>query len=514
MTRNLQLLILTGMGFAVSSNNILATKRTDKKLPNVIYIFPDQMRNSAMEFWSEKPYSEHINFTPDPVHTPNLNKFARQSVVLTSAYSNCPLSTPHRGSLFTGLFPNQTGATLNCNSNRPISSLRADVTTLSDVYSRNGYDCAYIGKYHLDFPTPNNPQNPGTYIEDKNPKWDAYTEPERRHGFNFWYSYGTFDVHKQPHYWDTMGNRHEIREWSPKHEADVAINYLTNESNQRDASKPFFLVISMNPPHHPYSSLDDCMEEDYDFYKDKSLSQLLVRKNVDTTMTKAASAPYYFAQIKGVDREFGRVLSALQELNLDENTIVVFSSDHGETMCSHSIDDPKNSVYTESTNVPFIIRYPNLLKPFVSDLLISTPDIMPTLLSLSNLKEETPQDIHGRDFSKFFIKKRGFGKPKAALYIRNLDGNKDKEGIVLDYFPTARGVKTKNYTLELTINRRNELAKVQLFNDKKDPYQLRNLSAEKNKRVYRKMLKELAILLKDAEDPWYEQKILGDIVPY
>lgn len=58
------------------------------------------------------------------------------------------------------------------------------------------------------------------------------------------------------------------------------------------------------------------MEEDYDFYKDKSLSQLLVRKNVDTTMTKAASAcPYYFAQIKGVDREFGRVLSALQELN-------------------------------------------------------------------------------------------------------------------------------------------------------------------------------------------------------
>ena len=240
----------------------------------------------------------------------------------------------------------------------------------------------------------------------------------------------------------------------------------------------------------------------------------MVRKNVDTTMTKAASAPYYFAQIKGVDREFGRVLSALQELNLDENTIVVFSSDHGETMCSHSIDDPKNSVYTESTNVPFLIRYPDVLKPRISDLLISTPDIMPTLLSLSNLKEETPQDIHGRDFSKFFIKKRGFGKPKAALYIRNLDGNKDKEGIVLDYFPTARGVKTKNYTLELTINRRNELAKVQLFNDKKDPYQLRNLSAEKNKRVYRKMLKELAILLKDAEDPWYEQKILGDIVPY
>jgi hypothetical protein len=58
------------------------------------------------------------------------------------------------------------------------------------------------------------------------------------------------------------------------------------------------------------------------------------------------------------------------------------------------------------------------------------------------------------------------------------------------------------------------LIKVQFFNDKKFPYQLRNLSAEKNKRVYRKMLKELAVLLKDTEDPWYEQKILGGISPY
>lgn len=513
MKNNLQLFILTGVGIAVSSH-VLALKKEERKQPNVIYVFPDQMRNSAMDIWYDKPFTNHVNFTPDPVYTPNLNAFAKQSVVLTSAYSNCPLSSPHRGSLFSGLFPNKSGVSLNCNSTRPTSSLCTDITTISDVYSQNGYDCAYIGKYHMDFPIRNNPQEPGTYVENKVPVWDAYTASERRHGFNFWYSYGTFDVHKQPHYWDTNGNRHEIREWSPKHEADVAINYLKNDSNQRDPAKPFFMVVSMNPPHHPYSSLDDCMEEDYNLYKNKPLSELLVRGNVDTTMQKAKSAPYYFAQVTGVDREFGRILKTLRDLDLEENTIVIFSSDHGETMCSHGIDDPKNSVYTESTNIPFLIRYPNVLKPAVNDLLISTPDIMPTLLSLCKLKKEIPSHIHGRDLSRFFKKKYGLGKPKSALYIRNLDGNKDDNGMVMNYFPVARGVKSKKYTLELTINSNHELVKVQFFNDRQDPYQLKNIPVESNQRVYRKMLKELAQLLKDANDPWYEEKILGEIIPY
>ena len=113
----------------------------------------------------------------------------------------------------------------------------------------------------------------------------------------------------------------------------MAISYLKNEFGRRDESKPFFLMISMNPPHHPYNSFNDCMEEDYRHYKDRTLSELLVRHNVDTTMEKSSSAAYYFAQITGVDREFGRLLGALDELGLSKNTMVVFSSDHGETMC-------------------------------------------------------------------------------------------------------------------------------------------------------------------------------------
>ena len=85
------------------------------------------------------------------------------------------------------------------------------------------------------------------------------------------------------------------------------------------------------------------MEQDYRLYADRPLSELLVRPNADTTMTKAPSARYYFASVTGVDRQFGRILDALDSLGLAENTIVVFSSDHGETMCSQGINDPKNS---------------------------------------------------------------------------------------------------------------------------------------------------------------------------
>ena len=114
--------------------------------PNVIYVFPDQYRNHAMEFWGQEGFREHVNFRNDPVHTPRLNDFARESLVLTSAQSNCPLSSPHRGILLTGMYPNKSGVPLNCHSNRPISSLRQDAECVSDVFSKAGYDCAYFGK--------------------------------------------------------------------------------------------------------------------------------------------------------------------------------------------------------------------------------------------------------------------------------------------------------------------------------------------------------------------------------
>ena len=508
-------LLLAGLG-VLTLPGCKATQEKEITSPNIIYIFPDQFRNHAMGFWSEEGYKQQVRFQGDPVHTPHLNAFAQESMVLTSAMSNCPLSSPHRGILLTGMYPHQSGVPLNCNSTRPISSLREDAVCISDVLSQAGYDCGYFGKLHLDFPTPNDPDNPGQYVEKRRLAWDAYTPESRRHGFNYWYSYGTFDEHKTPHYWDTNSRRHEIREWSPLHEAKEVISYLKNERGQRDSGKPFFVMLSMNPPHSPYRSLDDCMEEDYNLYKDIPLSDLLVRPNANATMDKANCTPYYFASVTGVDRAFGMILASLKELGLDKNTIVVFTSDHGDTMCSQSIDDAKNTPYAESVNVPFLIRYPGHISPGVDHLLLSTPDIMPTLLGLTGMEEKIPAEVQGENFAPLFLgKDTQVKRPTGTLYFQNLDGEKDADGLVQNYFPSSRGIKTARYTLALYIDKENhQLVKTLMFDDENDPYQLNNLSPKEHTEVFASLCKEMGAKLKEIGDPWHEGRILDNLLQY
>ena len=491
--------------------------RDARQLPNVVYVFPDQMRNHAMGFWREPDFASQVRFEGDPVATPNLDRFARQSLVLTSAQSNCPLSSPHRGMLLTGTYANKSGVPLNCNSNRPISTLRPDLTCVSDVYSQAGYECAYFGKLHAECPQPNDPDRPGHYVEDRVPAWDAYTPPERRHGFSHWYSYGTFDVHKNPHYWDTDGHRHEPHEWSPMHEARKVAAFIRNEGGrERDASKPFFLMVSMNPPHSPYRSLDDCLEEDYRLYADLPADSLLVRPNADRTMAKAASAPYYFASVTGVDRAFGLILDALAEQGLEGNTIVVFASDHGETMCSQRVEDAKNSPYAEAMNVPFLVRWPGHIRPHTDSLLLSTPDIMPTLLSLSGLADRIPPTVQGTDYASLLLEADAPApRPASALYIQNMDGEKDADGLVRSYFPSARGIKTDRYTLTLYINRSDRsLRSALLFDDVADPYQLRNIPLEEEPALVSQLCAELGRQLRRIEDPWFEERVLPEMIPY
>ena len=487
----------------------LAVSCTAGSLPNVVYVFPDQMRGSAMGFWSDPDFAPYARTAGDPVLTPVLDSFARQGCVLNSAFSNCPVSSPHRGSLLTGMYPSRSGVPINCRSDRPYSAVRDELTGIGDAFKAAGYDCGYIGKYHADRPLPNDPQRPGCYADPRLPAWDAYTPPERRHGFDFWYSYGTFDVHKNPHYWDSEGGRHEPHEWSPLHEAKVAADYIRGKGRRR--GRPFLLMVGMNPPHSPYRSLDDCEKQDYELYAGKPLKDLLVRPNADTTMAKAACAAYYFASVSGVDRAFGQILDAIREAGLEKNTIVVFASDHGETMCSHGVTEPKNLIYTEAANTPFIVRWPGHVRPRVDDLLLSSPDIMPTLLGMAGLSERIPAGIHGRDLSAAFLEDgRTCERPEDALYLKNLDGS----GIFQPYFPSVRGVKTDRWTFSIEITPDGALKETQLFDDVADPYQMVNIPAGDMPDVVADLCRRLGALLKTAEDPWYEMGVLAEMIPY
>ena len=124
--------------------------------------------------------------------------------------------------------------------------------------------------------------------------------------------------------------------------------------------------------------------------------------------------------------------------------------------------------------------------------------------------------MQGRNWAPlFFDEKAEIVRPAGALYIQNLDGEKDKDGLVQSYFPSSRGIKTARYTLALYIDRKTkQLKKSLLFDDVNDPYQLNNLPLDENKEVVEQLYREMGTMLKEIDDPWYTEKILSDRIPY
>ena len=184
-------------------------------------------------------------------------------------------------------------------------------------------------------------------------------------------------------------------------------------------------------------------------------------------------------------------------------------------MTSHSTNDPKNSIWRESLNIPFLVRYPGHVPHRVDDLLLSTPDIMPTLLGLAGLADRIPASVEGRDFSALLRQDAVQPeRPRAALYLRNLDGERDSAGMVRGFFPEARGLKTATHTMELAIDRSGTLKRVLLYDDVQDPYQMQPLDPKACPELFASLCGELAVLLRENDDVWYRERVLGEWIPY
>lgn len=453
--------------------------------PNLVFIFPDQMRGQALGFLKE-----------DPVVTPNLDRFAGEGVVFIHAVSNYPVCSPYRGMLMTGRYPHANKVLSNCNSNGAKFGyeLQASDRCWSDVLRDRGYSLGYIGKWHLDSPHKpwvKSPNNSDTFA------WNEWCPPERRHGFDFWYAYGTYDNHFKPEYWtndSTRNVRVKIDQWSPEHEADMAIQYIRNEKSAfRDPSKPFALVVGMNPPHMPYELVP---KKYVDEYAGRTAEELLNRPNVnlreDTRGTRLARKQIknYFAMVTGVDDQFGRILAALKEEGLERDTIVVFTSDHGNCLGCHE-QVSKNVHYEESMRVPFLIRWPGRIRPRHDDLLLSTPDIYPTLLDLMGFGTDIPKEVEGVSHASLLLTGEG-QRPASQLYMW-IPLGKPAWG--------RRGVRTHRHTMVIT---KTEGAADQyvLHDNVEDPYQLRNIASEKPEIVELLRDRELTYWLEKTGDPW------------
>jgi len=447
--------------------------------PNLLFIFPDQYRVQSMGFMNE-----------DPVITPNIDKLASQGVVFTNAVSNRPLCSPYRAMLMTGKYPFSNGVQTNCNtSSRKFSNyLREDETCFGDVLKANGYFAGYIGKWHLDAPG-------GPDVERwQDAVWGTYTPPgPKRHGFDFWHAYGCHNRHNDPYYWETNSSIEDTlfpREWSPIHEAKVASRFI--ENNQ---GKPWALFVSMNPPHGPYHEVPERYRE---LYKNTPVDSLLNRPNVPDG--KAGNIGRrnvidYFACVSGVDEQIGKILEKLEETGQAENTIVVFTADHGEMMGSHGLLQ-KVVWYEESFRVPFIVRWPEKMKPGTNNLHLSVPDLMPTLLGLMGVEEGIPSEIEGNDFSRTF---QGIPeeKPEFTLYINSS-------------FTSAlggmRGLRNDRYSFVIRRNNEGEVTDYLLYDNEKDPYQLKNI-ATTNQSLVEKFEKQIFEKLTEINDPWIEYAV-------
>ena len=452
--------------------------------PNLLIILVDQWTGHALGFENQ-----------EPVLTPNLDALSKESLVLKQMVSNYPVCSPARAMLMTGKYPLKNHVYTNVNSSSaPYGvELSKDAVCWSDVLKANGYSNGYIGKWHLD--SPHEPYIPTSNNIGK-VAWNEWTPPDRRHGFDYWYAYGTYDVHSHPMYWDTKAPRdsfHYVNEWGPEHEAKKALSFFRNANGEyRTKGKPFSLVVSMNPPHSEYKTVP---EKYYDLYKNIPMETFLKDPDIPAAGTEMGdfyrdNIKYYYANMTGVDEQVGVILQGLKDNRFDDNTIVVFMADHGNNLGKHD-EISKNNIYEESLSIPFIIYWKGHIIPRIdNEFLGSIPDLYPTFLELMGLKKSIPNGLDGTSYADYF--KNGKGKKPLYQYILGAIISNN-----VNINTGFRGIRTKEYTFAYVKDKGK--TESYLFDLIKDPFEMNNIYDPKSE-IVKKSRKELIKWLAETKD--------------
>jgi arylsulfatase A-like enzyme len=399
--------------------------------PNIVYLFSDQHRNCS---WPRGGTEQ--------IRTPNLESLADQGVVLTNCISNFPLCSPHRASLLTGRFPQ--AHTIKSNVELANDPLPTTEPSIARALRNEGYATGYVGKWHL---------YPGAGSGTLVPPGD------HRHGFDdYWRACHNYRNRYDTRTYDDEGVEIVLPGYAPKSQMDMVMDFI-----QEHASEPFCIFLSWHPPHPPFTQAPSRFEDLY------PLDQIQVRPNVPEDLVTGLLQDHrgYYAHISALDEEIGRLMDKLDELGIADNTIVVYSSDHGEMLGSLG-QLRKNRPWEESINVPFVIRWPASIPANRRlDTLFSTVDVTPTLLSLAGVP--VPAQMQGLDLSHVLKGQTG-SVPDSALIMSIKPGVLPSDDDMGDW----RGVRTLDYTYA----RRVEEAGVTpwlLYDNRSDPYQMRNL---------------------------------------
>jgi len=423
--------VIMALGFSALAHAAVtgaqALGKTGLRRPNLVFVFSDQQSFDMLGCAGNKD-----------ILTPNMDKVAAGGVRFNQCISSSPVCTPFRGMLLSGQHPLRSGAFCN-----DICMVPGEGRYFGEVLRDAGYACGYVGKWHLYGGNRDRPIPAGPY----------------RYGFDQTFLSNNcnelFDS-KRAYYWDESGRKQPCGDWEPYVQTRLAEKFIED-----NAAKPFALFLSWHPPHNWDGEYG--YDGPADLLKLYDPAKLTLRSNVEDTPQNRKMYQGYMALCTGNDRAFGELMAKLQELKLDDNTIVVFTADHGDLLLSHGLRGNKGRPEIESLHVPLLIRWPHALKPRVSDLLIGTLDLMPTLLSMLNLK--VPETCQGRNLTEAIFKAKDDAVESVPLFL----------------FPWKwRGVYTRRYTyafdLPPNVNIFGQSMRFAcLYDHQTDPRELKNL---------------------------------------
>ena len=243
--------------------------------------------------------------------------------------------------------------------------------------------------------------------------------------------------------------------------------------NQSKSNKPFILFIAFGAPHFPHQTAP---KEYLDIYDENTIS---LPPNVPESLKNIAKkeAKGYYAHCSAIDKSIGEILATVDDAGIRKNTILIFTSDHGEMLGSHGVSPKTKQVpFRESANVPFLLRYPAVTGDIgrLVQMPLTTPDIFPTLLGLAKIS--IPKSCEGDDLSPF-IRNNQDDLGRAVLYMNISPFIKQEFAIAY------RAIKTSQYTYVRSIH-----GPWFLFDDNKDPWQMNNLLANQS---YNNLIKKL-----------------------
>lgn len=368
----------------------LACRGSGKRKPNLLFIWTDEQRADTLA-----AYGNHR------IQAPNLNKLAAESVVFQRAYVTQPVCTPARSSVMTGLWPHTTGCTAN---NIP---LPPEIPCFPELLGDPDYRTAYMGKWHLgDEVFPQHGFEEWVSIDD------GYTDhysPYRDRTARSSYHHYLLDQGYHP---DSGGKfsrgfaaSRPLEHCKPAFLERQACDFL-----QRQQDNPFILHINFLEPHMPFTGpLNDLHDPDEvdlpaNFHdpleENEPLRYRLIREYARDKYGESEEAireliARYWGLVAQVDRSVGIILGTLEELDLADNTIVVYTSDHGDMMGSHGMVE-KQVMYEESVRVPWLLRVPGLGHRMVTQP-VSHIDLAPTLLDL--MSHAIPGNLPGQSLT-------------------------------------------------------------------------------------------------------------------